>query len=353
MLWLCNRLAAAEMVSVQSKTNRQDTRMIDMRKREKAVYQACERLAADGVEPSVRRLRDMIGGSTDALAKYLRAWRELQPSYKDNESGTNAVQLATSNLYDQMLIEARAVLAADEEKRDKVLSEAAEQLSVSKSQLDIASETIRDQIDLAKALQAENDNLKASLSEASSQLAANRVQLDNSVVERGRIADEVTAVKSDNHTLREALDTLHMKLDETRDAAAGKQELMSNLLAETHQGFSELEKQLTREKEARSALSATAKQLAKDHQHQVMLNQHNKDEIDALQKEALNKSSEHALLLQANEHLEARTKELERTIEKLTVKLEKQSQLENATHTQQLEAIAAQLSQLTKSRRSK
>ena len=328
--------------------------MIDMRKREKAVYQACDQLVKDGIEPSVRRLRDIIGGSTDALAQYLRSWRELQPTYTDDDPNANPVQIATSKLFDQMINEAQGVLARDEAQRDERLNDAAVQLEASKTQLKAAADAISDQIEQGNALKAENDNLKNALAEASEQLAVNRVQLENGAQERSRMTAELAASNEENQALQQEQQALHSKLDETRDAAAVKQHEMTDRLAETCHTIDKLERQLTQEEKHTRELIAAAEQAVADSQQQMNVIRKNNKSIDALQtevtsqaKEASINAKESALLQQANEHLQSRCTQLQDTVDSLTIKLEKQSKSDGLSHAKQLEALTEQLSILT------
>lgn len=329
--------------------------MIDMRKREKAVYRACDQLAKDGIEPSVRRLRDIIGGSTDALAQYLRSWRELQPRHTEDDASANSVQIATSNLFDQMINEARGILAADEALRDQRLNEAAVQLEASKAQLQAAAETIRDQVEQGNALKADNDNLKNALAQASEQLAVNRVQLENGGLERSRMTAELAASKETNRALQREHQALHNRLDATRDKAAAKQQDMSETLIAAHDTIDQLRSRLTQEKQHTKELIEAAKQSAEDRQQKMKLIRETEEGIDALQtqvanheKEASANAKKSALLQQANEHLESRCTQLQNTVEALNIKLENQSRADGLSHAQQMAALTEQLSRLTK-----
>ncbi len=199
--------------------------MIDRRKREKTIYQACDRLVKEGIDPSVRRLRGRVGGSTDAIAQHLRSWRELQPTVSDADPDANPVQIATSNLFDQMMSEAQGILVANEAERDKALKDAAEQLDAAKAKLITAADTLRDQIEQGDALQSENDNLRNSLAQSSEQIAVNRAQIDNGALERNRLIAELAAAKNDTQAL-------HKKLDDARETAATQHHEMEIDLAD-------------------------------------------------------------------------------------------------------------------------
>lgn len=322
--------------------------MIDMRKREKTIYQACDRLVKEGIDPSVRRLRDRVGGSTDAIAQHLRSWRERQPTVSDADPDANPVQIATSNLFDQMISEAQGILAANEAERDKALKDAAEHLDAAKAKLAMAADTLRDQIEQGEALQSENDNLRNALAQSSEQLAVNRAQIDNGALERDRLIAELAAAKNDTQAL-------HKKLDDARETSTAKQQDMEIDLADVRNRATDLEHTLADAQNHHQHLETAALRASEENRKQMQVIQGAHETIDTLQADALRqahasstKDRENARLQNANEQWQGRCAQLETTIEDLGMQLEEQAQADALSSMKQLEALAEQVSLLTK-----
>lgn len=67
------------------------------------VHKAASELKAAALEPSVRKIRERIGGGNELVLRYLRTWREQQPQMGADEPDSDPLQVAVSAVYDRLV----------------------------------------------------------------------------------------------------------------------------------------------------------------------------------------------------------------------------------------------------------
>src|SRR5690554_461943 len=108
---------------------------------ESDVFNAANKLRENGFNPTVRAIRDLIGGSTEIVSQYLKEWRNQYPAIEEGTE-VDPVTASIAVLYDRLVDQATEVLNEKISEHDEVLEEAALLLEAEKFVLEAADTKI-------------------------------------------------------------------------------------------------------------------------------------------------------------------------------------------------------------------
>lgn len=136
-----------------------------------SVFDAANKLRAEGITPTVRALKAELGGSTDIIAKHLREWRALYPTV-DTAAEVDPITALISEIYDRLLHNATERLHELASKNDKKIEDMAVVLEAEQFILDEKIKEIESLLHEKAKLELLVESQRSGLSEIRNQLSS-------------------------------------------------------------------------------------------------------------------------------------------------------------------------------------
>lgn len=215
--------------------------------RQSDVFDAANRLRSEGFNPTVRAVRGLVGGSTEIVSEYLKAWRQQYPVV-DETAEVDPVTASIAELYDRLVEKATLELDAKLAEHDKELEEVAALLEAEAFVLDEARQKaenaeaeVRKKDLLVESLKSELDAATARNAELNSELRSQGVELAH---QKEKAGDLAWSLKNEQERVKELERKVALQ-DETRAEQLRSQEAA---YAERLDQLAELVKSLTGDK---------------------------------------------------------------------------------------------------------
>lgn len=135
------------------------------------VFDAALRLRKEGFTPTVRAIRDLVGGSTEIVSAYLKEWRQQYPEVEDTAE-VDPVTASISELYDRLVEKATGELNEKLAEHDKELEDAAVLLEAEGFVLEEANLKAESAMNEVRKLELLVESLKHELDAAKKDAAA-------------------------------------------------------------------------------------------------------------------------------------------------------------------------------------
>jgi chromosome segregation ATPase len=199
------------------------------------VNAVADQLVAEGVEPTILKVRERIGGgSATTINKYLKVWREGRPAKKTAPVEIpSELSVLLTRIIEQARSAGRAEIEGDHARMQgefETISEAAE-----KMEAEIAELTEKN-----TALAAERDQKEGRIAELEK---AKREQVERLESEKARIEADLAAERAEKERLRTELSVALLKSErlegDTRDLIEGRKALEEKVNALREQLSSE------------------------------------------------------------------------------------------------------------------
>jgi chromosome segregation ATPase len=150
---------------------------------ESDVFNAANKLRENGFNPTVRAIRDLIGGSTEIVSQYLKEWRNQYPAIEEGTE-VDPVTASIAVLYDRLVDQATEVLNEKISEHDEVLEEAALLLEAEKfvleaadTKIDTLKNELKKQALMIDSLHGELDEAKRDITNAQTEKRALMVEV--------------------------------------------------------------------------------------------------------------------------------------------------------------------------------
>ncbi|NIB43484.1 hypothetical protein HBA55_28000 [Pseudomaricurvus alkylphenolicus] len=307
------------------------------------VHKAAEELKAQGIEPTVRKVRSMIGGGTELIMQHLRTWRERQPQVLADEPNADPIQLAVSAVYDQILNQVREELLKLGAEQDLELTNAGERLEAASLSMADAQTQITDLQDRLNAETAHVVDLQTQLIESDKQLAVARTQINS--LEKVRV--QLEEREFEKRELISSLDGEKSKIRDLEQQNSRQREQMSERVADSRLLQVRIDR-LTEESDLRQ--SSVQKLEAENERLQLQLSemeirlaegsQNYQADRELWQQKNAQLQAEQALHVQTIAQHEASLLNKSAEIEQLTQRLANQAQQSERSQAAQLENLA-------------
>lgn len=129
------------------------------------VFDAANRLREEGFNPTVRAIRELIGGATVIVTQHLKEWRKLHPIVEEGAE-VDPVTASISELYDRLVEKATEALSEKAAEHDKELEEAAVLLEAEEFVLEEANQKTESAMNEVRKLELLVESLKSELDKA-------------------------------------------------------------------------------------------------------------------------------------------------------------------------------------------
>ena len=185
------------------------------------VNAVADQLVAEGVEPTILKVRERIGGgSATTINKYLKVWREGRPAKKTAPVEIpSELSVLLTRIIEQARSAGRAEIEGDHARMQgefETISEAAEKMEGEIAEL----------VEKNSALAAERDQKEGRIAELEK---AKKEQVERLESEKARIATDLAAERSEKERIRTELSVALLKSErlegDTRDLLEGRKAL--------------------------------------------------------------------------------------------------------------------------------
>ncbi|SEG88924.1 DNA-binding protein [Marinobacterium lutimaris] len=146
------------------------------------VFDAANRLREEGFNPTVRAIRELIGGATVIVTQHLKEWRKLHPIVEEGAE-VDPVTASISELYDRLVEKATEALSEKAAEHDKELEEAAVLLEAEEFVLEEAKQKTESAMNEVRKQQLLIDTLKSELDQANRDAAESQAEKRAQTVE--------------------------------------------------------------------------------------------------------------------------------------------------------------------------
>ncbi len=193
------------------------------------VFDAANRLREEGFNPTVRAIRDLIGGATEIVSQHLKEWRQQYPVVEEGAE-VDPVTASISELYDRLVDKATVVLDEKAAEHDKELEAAAVLLEAegfileeANQKAESAENEVRKLELLVETLKSDLDTANKDASECQSEKRALAVELAHY---REKVYDLTWSLKQEQDRVKE----LERKIEHQAVDHAEKLALLTELV---------------------------------------------------------------------------------------------------------------------------